>query len=130
MVWGQQDPEVVVELLGKTQPHDIRRKGVSGRGSGKGKSLEVGEAGVLEGEAERRQGPRRLRGHQDGWGQDGEPGRRPGGSPGDNLHGHIWVETPPSSPPAQLPCAPDVQWPLTGFLEKALPPHLPGKGLS
>lgn len=66
MVWGQQDPEVVVELLGKTQPRDIRRKGVSGRGSGKGKSLEVGEAGVLEGGSREEAGTQEAEGTS-GW---------------------------------------------------------------
>lgn len=52
------------------------------------------------------------------------------GVPGENLHGQSWAETPLSSPPAPLPCARDFQGPLTGFLEKVLPPHLRGEGLS
>lgn len=56
---GGQDQEVGFELLGKSQPHDVRKKGVSGRGTGKGKNPEVGRSWCVGG-TEMRQGPKRL----------------------------------------------------------------------
>lgn len=124
---GGQDQEVGFELLGKSQPHDVRKKGVSGRGTGKGKNPEVGRSWCVGG-TEMRQGPKRLGDIRMG----GKMGSLAGGHgvPGENLHGQSWAETPLSSPPAPLPCARDFQGPLTGFLEKVLPPHLRGEGLS